>query len=235
MILVTLIIFFAALVQGIMGFGAALIAMPLLVALLGIKTAVPAFALIGTMTTFFNALRLRRHATPGDLVQLALPALVGIPLGIWLLARVDGDVVTHTLGIILIAYATFALTGTTLPELHHRVWAYLIGFTSGVLTGAYNTGGPPVVVYATARQWSADRFRANLQSYFLLSGIIVVVLHGFAGHLTPSVWRYALFAIPALLLGQLIGVRICHYLDAQLFRKLVLLFLLILGAQLLFR
>lgn len=233
MILVVLIILFAAMIQGIMGFGAALIAMPLLVTLLGIKTAVPAFALIGTVATLSNSLRLRKHATPRDLMQLALPAMVGIPLGIWLLTRIDGDVVTRLLGVLLVAYAAYGLLGMALPPFHHRGWAYAVGFTSGVLTGAYNTGGPPVVVFAAARGWSADRFRANLQSYFLLSGIFVVALHGLSGHLTRDVWGYALVALPALVVGQLIGARICRYLDARVFRKLVLIFLLILGAQLL--
>lgn len=232
--IVVLVIFFAAMVQGVMGFGAALVAMPLLTAILGIKTAVPAFALIGTFTTFSNTLRLRKHATPRDLLQLLFPALVGIPLGVWLLAQVDGEVVTRILGVILLAYALYGLSGMMLPRLHHRVWALAIGFTSGVLTGAYNTGGPPIVVFGAARQWPADRFRANLQSYFLFSGVFVVTLHGFAGHLTGEVWKFALISIPALLLGQLIGVRICRYVNAELFRKLVLVFLLILGGQLLF-
>jgi uncharacterized membrane protein YfcA len=233
LILIALIIFAAALVQGVMGFGGALIAMPLLAAVLGIKTAVPAFALIGAVTTLFNTLRLRRHATPRDLVRLALPAMAGIPLGIWLLAQVDSVVVTRALGAILMAYAGFSLLGIAMPALRHPAWAWGIGFTSGVLTGAYNTGGPPVVVYAAAQRWSADRFRANLQTYFLLSGILVVVLHGASGHLTHDVWRYALVALPALLLGQFVGARICHRLDAEFFRKLVLIFLVILGTRLL--
>ena len=145
MILVVLIVLLAALVQGVMGFGGALIAMPLLAALLGIKTAVPAFALIGVAATFFNSVRLRRHATAGDLIQLALPALLGIPLGVWLLARVDEVIVTRVLGVLLVAYAIYALWGLALPPLRHRAWAFVVGFTSGILTGAYNTGGPPVV------------------------------------------------------------------------------------------
>lgn len=233
MILVALVVLLAALVQGVMGFGGALIAMPLLTALLGIKTAVPAFALIGVAATFFNSVRLRRHATAGDLIQLALPALLGIPLGVWLLARVDETIVIRALGVILVAYAVYGLSGLTMPPLRHRAWALIVGFTSGILTGAYNTGGPPVVVYGVAREWSADQFRANLQTFFLLSSAYVVALHALAGHLTASVWEYALVALPALIVGQLIGARICRYLNAVVFRKIVLLFLALVGASLL--
>jgi uncharacterized membrane protein YfcA len=231
--IVALIVFAAALVQGVMGFGGALVAMPLLAATLGIKTAVPAFALIGAVTTLSNSVRLRRHATPRDLSRLLLPALIGIPLGVWLLAQVDSAAVTRVLGLILLAYAAFTLLGVALPPLRHPAWAWGIGFASGVLTGAYNTGGPPVVVYAAAQRWPADRFRANLQFYFLLSSLLVVALHAVGGHLTPDVWQYALVALPALLVGQFIGARLCRRLDPDLFRKMVLIFLAVLGARLL--
>ena len=55
--------------------------MPLLVAIIGIQTATPAYALLG-------ALDLAQHhspapaPTPGDLARLVMPALAGIPLGI---------------------------------------------------------------------------------------------------------------------------------------------------------
>ena len=55
--LIALVVFIAAAVQGVLGFGGALIAMPLLVALVGVQTATPAFALIGTLATLLNAIR----------------------------------------------------------------------------------------------------------------------------------------------------------------------------------
>lgn len=231
---VALIVFVAALIQGVMGFGGALVAMPLLVAVLGIQTASPTFALVAAVATLFNAIRWRAHATPSDLVRLVVPALVGIPLGVWLLAQVNEAVITRTLGAILIFYAAYSLLGLAVPLLKHNAWAYSAGFTSGVLTGAYNTGGPPVIVFANARRWSPERFRANLQTYFLISSVTVVVSHWLAGHYTPLIWQTALWAMPALIAGQLVGIRLCRYVKPEIFRRLVLLFLLVLGAQLLF-
>ena len=232
MILIGLVVFLAAMIQGLLGFGGALIAMPLLVGLVGIKTATPVFALIGTLATLLNTIRWHEHTTPRDLVRLVIPAAAGIPLGIALLSRVDAGLVTAILGTILIVYALYNLLGWILPPLHHRGWAVVAGFSSGVLSGAFNTGGPPVIVYATARQWPADRFRGNLQAYFLVISLLLLVGHGISGHFTPGVWRMALWAVPALLLGQLAGVRLCKYVEPALFRKLVLVFLLILGVQL---
>ncbi len=232
--LVALVVFVAALVQGVMGFGGALIAMPLLVTLVGIQTATPAFALVGALASLMNAVRWRAHVTRGDLLQLVIPAALGIPIGVLLLARLDAEMVTRALGVILIGYAAYNLIGWAVPPLRNRLWAYVAGFTSGILSGAFNTGGPPVIVFADARRWTADRFRGNLQTYFLFISLFLIVSHGVTGHLTANVWRTAAVGVPALVVGQFIGARLCHYINPDLFRRLVLVFLLLLGGQLLF-
>jgi len=229
---IALVVFVAAAVQGVMGFGGALVAMPLLVTLVGVQTATPAFAIIGTVATLLNAIRWRAHVTLGDLAQLVVPAALGIPIGVFFLARVDASIVTRALGVILIVYAAYNLAGWSVPPLHGRSWAFAAGFSSGILSGAFNTGGPPVIVYADARGWTAERFRGNLQTYFVLTSVFLLASHALTGHFTPTVWRTALIGLPALLVGQLLGVRLCRYINPDVFRRLVLVFLLLLGARL---
>lgn len=78
-------------------------------------------------------------------------------------------IVTAFLGVVIVAYALYALFNPTLPELAQRSWAYGFGFAGGVLSGAYNTSGPPVVIYGTCRCWQPAEFKSNLQGYFLLT------------------------------------------------------------------
>lgn len=231
---IALVVFVAAAIQGIMGFGGALVAMPLLVTLVGMQTATPAYAIIGTLATLLNAIRWRAHVTLRDLMQLVVPAAVGIPIGVVFLGRMDAVLVTRTLGAILIGYALYNLAGWKTPPLHGRRWAVAAGFSSGILSGAFNTGGPPVIVYADACGWTAERFRGNLQTYFVLISGFLLAAHALSGHFTLSVWRTALIGLPALVAGQLLGVRLCRYINPLRFRQLVLALLLILGVHLLF-
>jgi uncharacterized protein len=232
--LVALVVFIAAVVQGIAGFGGALVAMPLLVPLLGIQVASPAFALVAMVATLLNALRWRAFVTPRDLARLLLPALIGIPLGVWLLARLDAALITRILGVLIFLYAGYAILGLPVPRPKHDAWTYTAGFSSGLLSGAYNTGGPPIVMFASASQWEPNRFRGNLQTFFLLSSIIVTVSHALAGHYSTETLWAALWALPALFAGHMIGYRLCRFVNPAFFRRLVLLLLLILGARLLF-
>ncbi len=216
-----------------MGFGMALVAMPLLVTVWGIQTASPAFALLGLTATFINAVRLRGSVTRRDLIYLLIPALIGVPIGVWILNDVNPEIVTRVLGVLLIAYALYSLTGLRLPPVTSQGWAHVFGFSAGILTGAYNAGGPPVVVYGSACAWSPDRFKANMQTFFFLMGVVVVVSHAISRNLTPEVWQIALFALPGLLLGNFAGVRLGRFCPPDLFRKLVLILLIVLGVQLL--
>lgn len=231
--LIGLIVFLAAMVQGVIGFGGALFAMPLLVAVIGIKTATPLLAILSAAITLLNVIRLRAHTTPRDLIQLLVAAFAGIPIGILLLSRADAAFVTGLLGVILIAYALYSLFSRGALKLSHPAWAYVAGFCSGILGAAFNAGGPPVVMYASAQDWTADRFRGNLQAYYLVLSTVVVVGHAAGGNLTSEIWRLALLSIPALIVGLMVGVWLSRRVESATFRKLVLVFLIALGIQLL--
>ncbi|MFO7663338.1 MAG: sulfite exporter TauE/SafE family protein [Chloroflexota bacterium] len=231
--LVALVVFIAAVVQGIAGFGGALVAMPLLVPLLGIQIASPAFAMVAMIATLLNAIRWRAFTTPRDLTRLLLPALIGILLGVWLLASLDAAIITRILGGLIVLYAGYALLGLPVPRPNHSAWTYTAGFSSGLLSGAFNTGGPPAVMFASASQWEPNRFRGNLQAFFLFSSIVVTISHALAGHYSSETLRAVLWALPALLAGHIIGYRLCLFVNPAFFRRLVLVMLLLLGARLL--
>jgi uncharacterized membrane protein YfcA len=207
-LVLALIIFFAIFTQSVVGFGTALIAMPLLIEGLGIQVAAPLVATLAIVIEIILLIRYR-HA-------------------------INLRTVGMLLGILITAYAIYALLKLRLPEIKDPRWAYGFGFAGGVLSGAYNTGGPPVVIYGTCRGWSPAEFRSNLQGYFILNSIIVIISHALAQHYTPFVWQNFLIALPAALLGLLTGISLDKYINPALFRRLVLVMLVILGLNLIF-
>ena len=89
----------------------------------------------------------------------------------------------------------------TTYELTNDRLAWFFGVSAGVLGGAYGMNGPPLVVYGTLRRWSPERFRATLQGYFLPASLIGMIGYWTAGLWTPSVSRYYLLSLPAVLLA----------------------------------
>lgn len=227
------IVFLAALLQTTSGFGFALMAMPLVSLVIGVKAAAPLVAMVGFTLYLVNLLRYRRSFSLREVAPLAVAAALGIPLGVWALSSLDERLVKAVLGVVLIGYALYVLWKPQTAPLRSNLWAYPAGFLAGCLGGAFNTPGPPVIVYGDLKQWPRDLFRSTLQALFLFSSSLVIISHAVAGHITRPVVLTYLLLVPALLLGVLAGSRVDRRLDNQRFRTLVVVMILATGILLL--
>jgi uncharacterized membrane protein YfcA len=138
------------------------------------------------------------------------------------------------LGFIIFGYALYALLGLKLPRLDGSIWAYAAGLVGGLLGGAYNTSGPPVIVYADCRRWSPNVFKSNLQGYFIISSLAVAVTHALTGNLTAPVWSAFWWTLPFIGVGLVAGLSLDRWLDPAAFRKVVLVLLILMGIRLIF-
>jgi uncharacterized membrane protein YfcA len=231
--LFVLIIFSSTLLRAAFGFGNALIAMPLLVLLLGINTATPLVALVAIVTALVMLIRERQALKLKDTSLLLLASFGGIPLGIYFFRTLPEHLVAGLLGLILIFYGLFNLTGFKLPVIQRPWLALPFGFLAGLLGGAYNTNGPPVVIFASLRGWDKRTFRANLQGYFLITGLGIAFSHGLSGLWTWEVIYYLLISLPLIFLTVLLGEKITRDLTYESYFKGVNLVLIFLGLFLL--
>ena len=231
-ILIAAIVFVAAFAQSLTGFGFALMMMPLVTVVLGVRTAAPVVALAALTVYSVNLLRYRRSINVPEVLRLGVASAAGVPVGIWVLSNADEKVVMRILGLILVAYAGYSLLQPKTRRVLSRGWVYPAGFLAGCFGGAYNTPGPPVIVYGSMRQWPRDEFRAVLQALFFLNGILVVASHAFAEHLTKQVLVYYLYAVPALAVGILVGTVVDPRIDQNQFRRIVTAMILVLGLAL---
>lgn len=229
-----LIVLLAVFTQSVTGFGVALVAMALLPPLIGLRIATPLVALVSLVLEGLLLYRYRKQIQIHAIWQVTAAALVGIPLGLAGLELLNERLVLGVLGVVISAYALYSLSGLHMPELKHPVWAYAAGLLAGILGGAYNTSGPPVIVYADSQHWPPFEFKANLQGFFIIATVLVVAGHLFSRHITAVVWRDFLWTLPAILVGFLGGTRLDGHIDALTFRKIALVLLLVLGLRLIF-
>ncbi len=231
-VLIALITLAAALTQRLTGFGSGLIPMSILPGFVGIHTVTPLVALITTTVDLLMLSRYRARIRPRAVCPLLVGMLFGIPLGILALRRMDERMVLGILGAVISLYSLYALVGFRIPRPNGRPWAWGVGFLAGMLGGAYNTSGPPLIVYGQAQEWPPEEFKANLQTLFIFNDVLVIAGHLLAHNITGVVARAYLIALPALIGGFLIGGRLDRFLNPERFRMLVLVLLLILGLRL---
>ncbi len=232
-IYLTACLFLSCVTESALGFGSALIAMPLLALALDLKTASPLMAMVSVVLSTTVLLRNWRHVAFKGIGPLLAGAVPGIPLGMLLLKGTHQDLLKIVLALIIIGFALYRLAGPELPTVT-RAWpAYLFGFCSGILGGAYNTGGPPVVIYASLKRWEPAVFRASLLAFFLASAVVINISHYRSGYWTPTVFHYFFTALPVLLAGILLGNRLHHRIQPGKFDRIVLVLLIAIGLSLL--
>lgn len=230
--LVAGVVFLGVFTQSLTGFGVALVTMALLPDLIGIRMASPLVALVSLsveivlLTRYHHAIELR------PVVRMIGAALVGIPFGIACVRLLDENLVLGLLGLVVAGYALYALSGVRLPELKHPAWPYLAGLAGGFLGGAYNTSGPPVIIYGNCSRWEPEQFKSNLQGYFLVSSLVVLGGHAFSRNLTAQVWQAYLRLLPVIGLALIAGLLLDGRVSPLGFRKLVLVVLVVMGIRL---
>lgn len=223
----------AAFVQGITGFGSALVAMPLLALPLGVRFAAPLVALLSLATNVALLLPARRRLPWRQVRPLLLGSLAGIPFGIVFLARADARVARLALGAALIGFGLLLQRWRRLSVGAGSGPALATGMVAGLLGGAFNFSGPPVILYAASRPWTKEETHATLQLYFLASNVVIVTGQALSGLTTGPVVFAAAAALPALAAGAVAGWALHRRVGEDRFRRLVQLALVGAGVTLL--
>lgn len=230
---IAIINFLATLSQTVVGFGAPLISMPFMIVWLGAKTATPLSALVGLLTSVFVLIYYRSHFNLQAVIKLLAAAVIGVPVGTYLLNLVDARSLKILLGVIVIGYALYSLASPKLPKLQGKFWEYVFGFFAGIMGGALNTSGPIVVIYASFKQWKPEEFRSNLQGFFIVTNIVIMVSHYLSGNLGDQFAANVGWAIGGMLVAIVVGLVISSRVNEKIFRTLVIIVLIASGIQLL--
>jgi len=232
--LVLVVVVISTLVHAVFGFGSALVAMPILAVSSGLAFATPFVALMCSVINLILTVRYWQQVYWRPAIYLLLGSCLGIPLGIWLLQGLREDLLRFILGFVIAANSIYGLFRPEMPRLKDDGLAWLFGLISGVLGGAYNTNGPPVLIYGLMRRWSVLNFIATIQCYFLITGLLVLSWHGISGLWSREVLRMFLQSLPAIWIGLYMGRRLRKRLTDVLYVRYLHLFLIVSGLSLMF-
>lgn len=160
----------AALAQAITGFGAALVAVPVLTWLVDPVTAIVATTAVGLVLCSGSAWRERAHMDRPDVRLLSVTGLFGMPVGL-ILIRVADDrtlevgIAAVTVVMVLLVSAGVRVDPRALPA---------VGVVSGALLTSTGMNGPPLVLALVDRE--PRRYRATLQAVFAVQDAVALVL-----------------------------------------------------------
>jgi uncharacterized membrane protein YfcA len=233
-ILIIMTFFFAGVVKGVTGMGLPTVAMGVLGTMLSPLTAA-ALLLVPSLVT--NAWQLVAGPRLGGLVRRLWPMLltiiIGTLMGSMLLATGDSEVTTIALGVVLVVYAAYTLLArpSSIPSAWEPWLSPAIGLITGLVTGATGVFVIPAVPYIQSLVLERDEFVQALGLSFTVSTIALGVgLLSHNGVPSGNLLLSTLAVVPALL-GMAAGQAIRTRISPQLFRRIILIFLLLLGVE----
>jgi uncharacterized protein len=231
------ILIIAQMVYVLFGFGSGLIAVGSLALLFPqIQDVVVLLLLVNLPAEVLVVMKSRREIRWRPIAMLGVGVGLGIPVGAWFLTVADPLFILKILGGFLILVGLVFLRLPNGRRIHPRAWvAAPTGLLSGLLTGLFGTGGPPLIIWFHLSAENKSAFRANLMTIFLLMTFVRVPTYAAAGLINaPRLWS-TLAVLPAVFLGAWIGNRLHIRISEARFRFLVSVLLAGLGAMLLIR
>lgn len=234
-ILMLVVLAGSAVVQGAVGFAFALLAVPVLVYLnMPLPQAVMTISVVSFSLSAAASWKLRRHVDWRTLCPTWAAILVGTPLGVWTQSQItllSPQQVKQVIGGILLTILLVQWAWRVKPR-HEvaRPWAWLAMFGGGFMSGMVGMGGPPVVLWVMAHDWSSARSRGTMLATFAFYGVItqsnLFLKYG------STVWpAFALgwVFVPTTLLGTWLGLWIGHHIAPPLLRQLTFALLLVIA------
>jgi len=222
-------ILLAAIVRGFSGFGFSLLSVTAISLVLPVAEIVPSIFLLEIAASINLIPGIWREIHWRSLIWLMAGYVIGLPFGVYALVNAPAAPAQIALGIFVIGTATLMLRGFHLAKTPGAAASTATGVASGVLNGAFGTGGPPVILFYFSTPGAAAIGRASIIFFFLFTDFLGVSYLAHQGLVTvQSVVQFTLW-VPALLVGVWIGAHGFKRMDQAAFRRWVLVILIALA------
>ncbi|GEM_PF-967581 len=218
-ILVVCVNLFSAFIQASIGFGYALIVMPLMALFLPMATCSAISAVTIVAIGIQMSVTLRKSLKIATVVLPMLCCFATINVGLYLLATFDEFLLRIVLAFLLIVATMSSIMvnkakgGTASGKWY---FAVIAGLLTGVSAGMFNIVGPFLLLYYFTVCDDTLHIKASLEFSFLLAGIYSSIMHYFIyRNINAAVAPLILAAVAAALVAGFVGIGIYRRLNKK--------------------
>lgn len=232
------IYFIGAIVKGGLGFGLPLVSIAALPLVVPVDLALTINAVLLITINFIQ------FVSSGHMVEsirrfwpMLGGHLIGIPLGASLLAVIATDILTGALGlfVLIFVYLSIANPSFRTPPRYERQVSGLVGTAAGFVGALTSSPGPIYVMFLVGLNLKREIFSGVLAINLIIVGVLVSASYAYLGLITPARLALAAICLAPALMGLWVGNHLTQRIPKELFRRLVLAFLVLLGVNLILR
>ena len=233
---VALVVTFAYTVVGLTGFGASMVAMPMLVQLLPLRLALPMMLVYDLIGGVAIGVRNRKSVDRRELLRLVPFMLIGVALGVTVLVKAPERALLLLLGVFVLAFAAWSLLFRPGQAMIAPGWAAPLGTVGGVFSALFGTGGPIYTLYLARRVQDKGRLRATISLLLFMSALARLASFIAASLFSPPGLPLLIATmLPCALAGMYLGTHLHHRLPAHRIVQAVWVILIVGGATLVLR
>lgn len=220
-------------IRSFTGFGGGLLLAPLLSLFMSPSDMVVVVLLLNLLTSVQSVPGTWKTTDWKLVFSLSVPALFGVPLGVWLIQWLEPNLIRRLIGVIVAGVATIMLVGWQYNGKRGRVQDCVVGVTSGALTSIAGVGGPPLVLYLLSdKNISPVGLRSFFMMFFCFAQVSTLMYFLFQGMINQTQLMYSITFAPIYLVSTVLGTFLFMKAvkgSVALIKRFTLWFLLVVG------
>lgn len=207
LVVVLIAVTIAGLLRGFVGFGSALICVPVFTLVLGPHAAIAVSNLMSLPAVFQLLPEAIRRAERPFVLPICIATFLAAPIGTWALVVADPALMTVAISALVLLMVVILASGWRLRGAIGMGKLIAAGVAGGLVQGVAGVGGPPVVTVALSRPGDASQQRANvlaMMTAVALSSILPLLYYGL---FTRQTLIIGLVLIPLYATATALGAR----------------------------
>jgi uncharacterized membrane protein YfcA len=187
----------------------------------------------GLLTQGYGILKLRQALNWRAIWPLSFGTTIGIPIGVLLLTYINPAYLRLGVGVLLVLYAIYSLARPAFKPMKIGAATDIgIGFVNGLVGGVTGLGGVVSTISCQWRGWTRDAQRAVFQPVLFAAFVVISISLTVTGAFTAETIKLYGLGLPFMLVGIWSGFKLYGKIDDEMFRKVVLILILLAGLSL---
>ena len=225
-VVLVLITFVAATVNGALGYGFSSITVPVALLFFTNRILNPALVLIELVINAY-VLFINRKSIPSVLWRVA-PILgglaVGVGIGSYLLFLVQPAWIKFVTYLFLLPLILLQAAGIRKPIRAEKAIGVPFGVGLGTLYSLTTISGPPLALLFNNQGYPKQDFRAALGIIRLTESSLTAIAYGFIGFYSAGSMEIIPYIVPSVIIGIPLGTYLIRLMDPETFRRICMAF-----------
>ncbi len=238
LVILSVILFSSALVQGSIGFGFPLISTPLLAMITDMKTAI-LYVVIPTL--LINVVSL---FSEGDILKafkrfypLALMAMVGSAIGTQILIYSSSEFFKLLLAISIFFYLFIQKFKFEMKWVNEKPTFSIIvfGLLAGIIGGLTNVMSLILIIYSLEAKHSRKEVIQSANLCFLFGKLVQIIIFSIHGSFTQEVLNTSILSLVVVGIAVVIGIKVKNKIPQDNYNKIIKVFLFLMAVALVYQ